>query len=83
MSGNTTRTLNVAGGNLFAIASAQLGDATQWYTIAQARIAAFQPTPLPIAQQLALFDPWLQGVMTLTLPSPLAFGGGTDGILGA
>jgi hypothetical protein len=80
---STTRTLNVAGGNLFAIAAAQLGDATQWYTIAQLRIAAFQPAPLPVAEQLALFDPWLQGTVTLTIPAPLAFGGGTDGVLGA
>ena len=82
MSASTTRTLQVAGGNLFAISAAQQGDATQWYTIAQARLAVFQPTPLPIAQQLALWDAWIQGAASLTIPTPLPFGGGTDGVLG-
>jgi hypothetical protein len=56
------RTLTIAGGNLFQIAAAQLGDATQWV-----RIAALNN----------LDDPMLQGVVTLTLPDvdPSAGGG--------
>jgi hypothetical protein len=72
----------VAGGNLFAIAAAEMGDPTLWYLIARTRLAAFQPVPLPIAQQLALWDPWLAGPVTLSIPSPPAYGGGTDGVLG-
>ncbi len=54
--------LTIAGGNLFAIAAAQLGDATQWV-----RIAALNE----------LADPMLQGVVTLALPDvdPDAGGG--------
>ncbi len=56
------QTLTTAGGNLFAIAAAQLGDATQWI-----RIAALNN----------LSDPMLQGVVTLALPdvAPNAGGG--------
>jgi hypothetical protein len=56
------QTLTTAGGNLFAIAASQLGDATQWV-----RIAALNN----------LSDPFLQGVVTLTLPDvdPTAGGG--------
>jgi nucleoid-associated protein YgaU len=56
------QTLTTAGGNLFQIAAAQLGDATQWV-----RIAALNN----------LDDPMLQGVVTLTLPDvdPSAGGG--------
>ncbi len=46
-------TLTVAGGNLFQIASQQLGDATQW---------------LRIAQLNGLTDPILTGVVTLQIP---------------
>ncbi len=55
-------TLTTAGGNLFAIAAAQLGDATQWIRIAQLN---------------GLSDPMLQGVVTLRIPplDPNAGGG--------
>ena len=47
------RTLVVAGTNLFAVAAAELGDATQWY-----RIAALN----------RLNDPMVFGLTTLQLP---------------
>jgi hypothetical protein len=47
------RSLTVAGGNLFAIAAQQLGDATQWIRIAQLN---------------KLSDPMLSGVTTLLIP---------------
>ena len=62
-------TITEAGGNLFAIAAQQLGDATQWN-----RIAALN----------GLWDPFLAGVTTLQIP-PTAqntAAQGTDGILG-
>jgi nucleoid-associated protein YgaU len=46
--------IEVAGGNLFRIAAQYLGDANQWIRIAQLN---------------GLNDPWLQGAMTLLLPS--------------
>ena len=49
------RTITVAGGNLFAIAAAELGDATQWIRIAQLN---------------RLSDPVLSGVVTLQIPDP-------------
>ncbi len=54
--------ITVAGGNLFAIAAAQLGDATQWIRIAQAN---------------GLSDSILQGLVTLLIPAvdPNAGGG--------
>jgi hypothetical protein len=56
------RTIMVAGGNLFAIAAAELGDATQWIRIAQLN---------------NLSDPMLTGVVTLRIPDrdPNATGG--------
>lgn len=81
-SSSSTRFLTVNGGNLFAIASQQLGDATQWYRFAQFTIAAFQPAPVTVSALLAQWDPWLSGAVTLTVPQPLPFGGGNDGILG-
>jgi hypothetical protein len=56
------RTITVAGGNLFAIAAAELGDATQWIRIAQLN---------------KLSDPMLSGVVTLQIPDrdPSATGG--------
>lgn len=60
------KTITVAGGNLFAIAAQQYGDATQWYRIAAAN---------------GLDDPFLDGVVTLSIPSAQTTGG-TDGILG-
>ncbi len=61
----SARTITVAGGNLFRIAAAELGDATQWN-----RIAALN----------GLADPVLSGVMQLRLP-PLdpGAGGGLSG----
>ena len=54
--------ITVAGGNLFAIAAQQLGDATQWIRIAQLN---------------NLSDPVLVGVVTLLIPpiNPGAAGG--------
>jgi len=46
-------TMTIAGGNLFQIAAAQLGDATQWIRIAQLN---------------GLQDPMLNGPMTLRIP---------------
>jgi len=56
------QTLTTAGGNLFQIAAAQLGDATQWIRIAQLN---------------NLSDPMLSGVVTLLIPNidPNAGGG--------
>ena len=59
-------TITVAGGNLFRIAAEQLGDATQWNRIALAN---------------NLVDPFLQGVVTLTIP-PVDASAGNGGILG-
>jgi hypothetical protein len=54
--------VTVVGGNLFRLASVYLGDATQWV-----RIAALND----------ILDPWLQGIVTLTIPDvdPSAGGG--------
>ena len=54
--------ITVAGGNLFQIAAAEFGDATQW---------------LRIAQLNGLSDPMLSGVTTLLIPDqdPSAGGG--------
>ena len=55
------KTLVVAGGNLFQIAAAELGDATQWIRIAQLN---------------NLSDPILTGVTTLLIPDPDPNAGG-------
>ena len=56
------RTITVAGGNLFQIASTELADATQWIRIAQLN---------------NLSDPMLIGVVTLLIPdNDRAAGGG-------
>jgi L-ascorbate metabolism protein UlaG (beta-lactamase superfamily) len=55
------QTITVAGGNLFQIAAAQLGDATQWIRIAQLN---------------AIVDPMLSGLVTLNLPDPNPAAGG-------
>jgi hypothetical protein len=56
------QTLSVVGGNLFAIAAAQLNDATQWIRIAQLN---------------ALDDPQLSGLAVIAIPpmQPSATGG--------
>lgn len=56
------KTIIVAGGNLFQIAAAELGDATQWIRIAQLN---------------GLSDPMLSSVVTLQIPpiDPNAGGG--------
>jgi hypothetical protein len=54
-------TMTIAGGNLFQIAAAQLGDATQWIRIAQLN---------------GLQDPMLYGPMTLRIPAIDATAGG-------
>ncbi|HTW27874.1 MAG TPA: hypothetical protein VME92_12160 [Acetobacteraceae bacterium] len=53
--------ISVVGGNLFQIAAAQLGDATQWLRIAQAN---------------GLSDPMLSGLVTLLIPDPNPNAGG-------
>jgi hypothetical protein len=54
--------VTVTGGNLFQIAAQYLQDATQWIRIAQLN---------------AISDPWLSGLVTLTLPEVnIAAGGG-------
>lgn len=56
------RTIMQAGGTLFHVAAAELGDATQW---------------LRIARLNGIDDPMLAGVVTLKLPArDLAAGGG-------
>ena len=55
------QTLVTAGGNLFQVAAATLGDATQWIRIAQLN---------------NLSDPMLQGVVTLLIPDVDANTGG-------
>jgi hypothetical protein len=60
------KVVTVAGGNLYALAAQQLGDATQWN-----RIAALN----------GLFDPMITGVMTLRIP-PIDTVAGTGGVLG-
>jgi hypothetical protein len=47
------RTVTVTGGDLFHIAAAELGDATQWIRIAQIN---------------DISDPVLEGVLTLLIP---------------
>ncbi len=63
----TALTVNVAATNLFAVASVNLNDATQWN-----RIAALND----------LTDPWITTGLTLTLP-PVNANAGNGGILGA
>ena len=59
--GDAMQTITVAGGNLFQIAAAQLGDATQWIRIAQLN---------------GISDPMLNGLVTLNLPDPNPAAGG-------
>jgi nucleoid-associated protein YgaU len=66
-SNRTLKTVMVAGGNLFALAAKELGDATQWN-----RIAALN----------GILDPMIIGVVTLTIP-PVDANAGNGGILGA
>ena len=56
------QTIQVAGGDLFRVAAAYLGDATQWVRIAQLN---------------GMSDPWLAGPVTLRIPdrNPAAGGG--------
>lgn len=61
----TAKSITVAGGNLFQIASVYLGDATQWNRIATLN---------------GLTDPMLTGVATISLP-PFDPGAGNDGVL--
>lgn len=49
--------LTASGGTLYALAAKQLGDATQWYRIAQAN---------------SLSDPMLSGIQTLKIPDAIA-----------
>lgn len=58
------RLITVTGGNLFQLAAAELGDATQWNRIAELN---------------GLFDPMLSGLTTLSLPDIDASAGGGIG----
>ncbi len=58
------RTITLTGGNLFQLASAELGDATQWNRIAELN---------------GLSDPMLSGLVTLSLPDVDANAGGGVG----
>lgn len=49
------KTITVAGGTLYHIAATELADATQWIRLAQLN---------------NLSDPILQGLITLTIPTP-------------
>ena len=62
----TLKTIRVAGGNLFALAAQELGDATQWDRIARLN---------------DLDDPMIEGVVTLVIP-PVDGRAGNGGILG-
>lgn len=53
--------ITVAGGNLFQIAAAQLGDATQWIRIAQLN---------------NISDPFLTGIVNLLIPDINSSAGG-------
>ena len=55
------QTITVTGGNLFQVAAAQLGDATQWIRIAELN---------------GLLDPMLSGLVTLSLPDRDSTAGG-------
>lgn len=61
----TLRTVSVVGGTLFHVAAEHLGDARQWTRIARLN---------------GIVDPFLVGMVTLTLP-PTAKGADSSGIL--
>ncbi len=56
--------ITVTGGNLFQLAAQYLQDATQWVRIAQLN---------------RIVDPWLDGLVTLTLPDVDSQAGGGIG----
>ncbi len=56
--------ITVAGGNLFQIAAAELGDATQWIRIAQLN---------------DISDPFLTGIISLLIPDINSSAGGGIG----
>lgn len=61
------RMVSVSGTTLFQVAAERLGDATQWYRIAQLN---------------GLSDPWIGPITELQLPDALQSGNGNGGILG-
>ena len=61
----TVKTVTIGGGNLFALAAQYLGDATQWYRIAQLN---------------GLTDPVIASVMTLKIPPAGVSNGGILGL---
>ena len=64
---NAARQARVSGVTLFQVAAQYLNDATQWYRIAQLN---------------GISDPWINGAMTLQIPSQLPAGqSGNGGIL--
>jgi hypothetical protein len=62
----TIKSVTIAGGNLFAVAALELGDATQWNRIARLN---------------GLLDPMITGIVTLLIP-PVDANAGNGGILG-
>jgi hypothetical protein len=62
------KSVTVSGGNLYALALQQLGDAQQWNRIAQANANPAGGPPM---------DPVISGIVTLNIPSvnPLLTGG--------
>lgn len=55
------KVVTITGGNLFQLAAAELGDATQWIRIAQLN---------------SISDPMLSGVVSLLIPDPDPSAGG-------
>jgi nucleoid-associated protein YgaU len=63
------QTVNVAGGNLFALALQYLGDPTQWDRLALANQATLTPAG-------GVPDPMLTGIVSLKIPAINANAGG-------
>jgi len=63
------QTINIAGGNLFALALQYLGDSTQWDRIALANLSTLAPNG-------GVPDPMITGLVKLNIPSVNANAGG-------
>lgn len=63
------QTINIAGGNLFALALQYLGDATQWDRMALVNLA-------PLAPNGGVPDPMITGLVALNIPSVNSNAGG-------
>lgn len=62
----SVRTVTVSATTLFHVAAEELGDATQWTRIARMN---------------GLFDPWIEGIVTLKIPTFDAAANGSGGVL--